>query len=189
MIGGCIAAGSSGQNYSTVLTMLLWLRELCCDARLLPPDTAAALQGAGSGIDAAAILSAATAQLGVVAVSTLMDLLRAGMDDDCCICLEPGGDCITRCRHVYHRACISKHLGQGGGATAAGPCPLCRAVVSEDELLNAVEEDTDDGGIATASVAGKVEEGSKAKALLQYLADHSGQSDGRPNKFVVFSRT
>ncbi len=197
-ISGYLARGSSGcvsTNYAHILTLLLWLRELCCDTRLLPASTAAALQTVDND-SAAAALSAATAQLGSEAVGVLMDLLSTGMDDDCCICLEPRGDCITRCRHVFHRTCITRHLQTatagavlaGGGPTiASGPCPLCREPVVDNELLSPSDEHSEP---ADNDTKGKYEAGSKAKALLQYLAEHSGESgpDHTPNKFVVFSQ-
>jgi hypothetical protein len=64
------------------------------------------------------------------------------MDDDCCICLDSGGDAITRCKHVFHRECLGRLLrgsGQQQAAAAAvapsASCPLCRAPVLESELL------------------------------------------------------
>jgi SWI/SNF-related matrix-associated actin-dependent regulator of chromatin subfamily A3 len=205
-IGGYLAGGGGGSagggtNYAHILTLLLWLRELCCDTRLLPTSTAAALlaNGSGGSAAAAAALSAATAQLGSEAVGGLLDLLRAGMDDDCCICLEAGGDCITRCRHVFHRTCLTRSLqaatgGGGGGGTAAaaasGPCPLCRQTVREHELLSPSDPEQSDGQQQQQqdSGGGSGEDGSKCKALLQYLAENSGESEAMPNKFVIFSQ-
>ena len=98
-IGGHITAGTIGANYSDVLTLLLWLRELCCDGRLLPAHVLASLKqqsggrsGGESALSAVDLLAAATADLGTDAVGRLLELLKAGMDDDCCICLEPGGE-------------------------------------------------------------------------------------------------
>jgi SWI/SNF-related matrix-associated actin-dependent regulator of chromatin subfamily A3 len=135
-------------------------------------------------LSAAELLRAATHDLGSEEVGRMLDLLSAGMDDDCCICLEPGGDCITRCKHVFHQACISRVLqpsaaagggGGGGGAAAAAStsCPLCRAPICGSELLMVPTDD--DAEQSTTSAAGAPEgAGSKSAAMLRYITQNSG---------------
>jgi SWI/SNF-related matrix-associated actin-dependent regulator of chromatin subfamily A3 len=148
-------------------------------------------------LSAAELLRAATHDLGSEEVGRMLDLLSAGMDDDCCICLEPGGDCITRCKHVFHQACISRVLqpsaagggGGGGGAAAAAStsCPLCRAPICGSELLMVPTDD--DAEQSTTSVAGAPEgAGSKSAAMLRYITQNSGTEGQMVNKFVVFSQ-
>jgi SNF2 family DNA or RNA helicase len=59
--------------------------------------------------------------------------------------------------------------------------------VIESELLSPSDEQSEH---ANDDFEGKCEAGSKAKALLQYLEEHSGESgpDHMPSKFVVFSQ-
>ena len=52
---------------------------------------------------------------------------------ECPICMAADVDCATRCKHVFHRACIAKWL-DGGNHT----CPLCRAEIAEHELTDRV---------------------------------------------------
>ena len=109
---------------------------------------------------------------------------------------------ITRCKHVFHRACIGrllKTVQQGGGAAAAaaasgsGSCPLCRAPIVESELLMAEppstasrSSDNDTDAAAAAAAA----DGSKTKALIAYIEQHRSASNDMalPTKFVVFSQ-
>ena len=65
-----------------------------CDPSLLPPGAATAMLDASAS--AADLLAAATRDLGSAAVDQLLELLKVGMEDECCICLDAGGDCITR---------------------------------------------------------------------------------------------
>jgi SNF2 family DNA or RNA helicase len=49
-IGGFLADGTLGSHYTDVLTLLLWLRELCCSAQLLPAHVRAAALGVGQQV-------------------------------------------------------------------------------------------------------------------------------------------
>lgn len=107
-------------------------------------------------------------------VESILAKLRALAEDECCICLDAGGDCITRCTHVFHRACIEKAL-----ASTSGACPLCRQPVRVAELIEHVEESAD---VDDAAVPPNLTVGAKLQTLKQYISDMD-----KSEKLVVFS--
>ena len=135
------------RNYAHVFAIMMRLRQLCCHRELLPLDW--------RDVNMEDMLSI-TAEL--VAEVTheedpekckdmaikLRDMIKEGISDDCSICLgDFNHPVITPCSHVYCRPCIVAHIETiERGAT----CPLCRAPISINNLLEAAppEEDPDD---------------------------------------------
>ena len=39
---------------------------------------------------------------------------------DCCICFDEKSDCITNCKHQFHKSCITTWIRTNAS------CPLCR---------------------------------------------------------------
>lgn len=74
----------------------------------------------------------------------LLDVLRDGGEEDCPICLTPplpGLAVVTLCAHVFCRRCIERVL------TKDKPrCPLCRAPVKSEELVEAPSEEVEEEG-------------------------------------------
>eukprot|EP00123_Amoebidium_parasiticum_P011410 comp20695_c0_seq1/m.26967 comp20695_c0_seq1/g.26967 ORF comp20695_c0_seq1/g.26967 comp20695_c0_seq1/m.26967 type:complete len:646 (-) comp20695_c0_seq1:110-2047(-) len=154
-----VATDAVGRNYAGILLMLLRLREICCHTALLCPDFLAKLE---SGDESA--VAAAIKELGEEKVQHLFKLLNAGMADDCSICLEVGGDTVTRCGHVYHRRCMDQVL-----ATGNSTCPLCRGPITADSLLDAKDEVKEDEGPGEEPAERVTAYSSKIEALAGYV--------------------
>mgnify|MGYP002803377023 FL=1 len=175
-----------GQNFSQVLSLLTRLRQLCCSTALLPENLLAELRS-GKG-DSDSVFKAAVAALGSSRVEALIKNLAEAQEDDCSICMEPSCDIVTRCGHVFHRACIETALRQLGRA-GEGHCPLCRNVIRKAELLEKpaelelVEGDEETGKDGIAS--------SKIRAVISFLHNtviEKKDPQGKPHKAVIFSQ-
>ena len=103
-VRGFFEDNSIGKQSVHVLDYLVRLRMLCCDRTLLPE---ALLQILGSPLDEKTY-KAAIKSLGKNKQQKLLSILHACAEDDCSICLEPNADVITKCEHVFHRACIAR---------------------------------------------------------------------------------
>jgi E3 ubiquitin-protein ligase SHPRH len=101
----------------------------------------------------------------------------------CPICLDELTDrTITPCSHHFCPACIREALPRG-----SGPCPICRAPVTEASLLDAVSEEEAAlrRAAAEAAAAGGGDFGGKVQALLGKLGALRAADPGA--KAVVFS--
>jgi len=180
-----------GGSFSKVLALLTRLRQLCCSPKLLPEALAAELRKEGGG-DAERMLEAAVAALGSEKVEDLLHNLAAAQEDDCCICLLPGCNVVTRCGHVFHRACVETAIAELGRA-GAGSCPLCRRPVKRSELLEkpealeVVEEEDIEGKCQSQGHAG-----SKVRAIVAFLDENvlgkCDQLKSKPHKAIIFSQ-
>ena len=177
-IGGMLADGTIFGNYATALEVILRLRQLCCHGSLVPEST-----GRSNGAAAAPSVPP-TAE----ALESLLSVLRAGGLDDCAICLcQMYQPVVTRCAHVFCRACISPALDRKAA------CPLCRAPCVVADLIEAPEDDVE--ADAEGAVVG-VPPSAKVTALVERLqVDLAPASDtadpvgsGRRTKAVVFSQ-
>eukprot|EP01135_Chromosphaera_perkinsii_P009011 Nk52_evm29s1569 gene=Nk52_evmTU29s1569 len=155
------------QNYSSVLELILRLRQTACSAALVPMER---IQGAqdileefegmyGKGTskvnlspeEAAKLLEALRRNVSVSQVQNEQDE-AAGIgtgDGECCICLEQVTDVenariLRKCKHFYCADCID-------GVLRTNPkCPQCRSPFNEKDILtpNDLEgrlKDDDDG--------------------------------------------
>eukprot|EP00040_Diaphanoeca_grandis_P017512 m.91480 g.91480 ORF g.91480 m.91480 type:complete len:1104 (+) comp26474_c0_seq1:162-3473(+) len=165
-------------DFMNILQLLGRLRSLCCDARLLKPEIVDKLMNNDDVVSAADVIKTAKEQLGTEKVMEILAKLKEYAEDECVICLESGGNCITRCTHVYHRACIEKAL------LTAPACPLCRADVKQADLIEYVE---------ASEVAAAEEKGSTTLPAdfvgekIRYLIDYVTNSAPTTDKIVVFS--
>ena len=164
-----------GNRYMNLLVLLGRLRSLCCDPRLLGADLIERLRHNDDVVSPGKVLQQAKTVLGDAKVELILAKLRELQEDECVICLEAGGNVVTRCSHVYHRECIEKSL------QSSPNCPLCRAPVSSRELIEHVEEKHPQvaGGSASAAAGAP---GPKIEHLLAYVR---GLDPG--DKVVVFS--
>eukprot|EP00041_Stephanoeca_diplocostata_P005513 m.63357 g.63357 ORF g.63357 m.63357 type:complete len:324 (-) comp15831_c1_seq17:698-1669(-) len=161
-------------SFMGILQLLGRLRQLCCDGRLLSQEVIDKIRVGDDVVSPAAVLKQAKAALGENKVDAILAKLQALAEDECSICLDAGGNCITRCSHVFHRECIEKAL-----ASTLSTCPLCRQPVHISELIEHVEEteeDADPTGVQDLSV------GAKIQSLKQYIKDMD-----KGEKLVVFS--
>ena len=179
-VRGYFDDNSIGRQSVHVLDYLVRLRMLCCDRTLLPDALRNILD---SPLDEKTY-KAAIKSLGKNKQQKLLSVLQACAEDDCSICLEPNSDIITKCEHVFHRACIEKCIKE---AVAGSTCPLCRAPLQRSDLFeqSALEEPdkpSDEGDEGHLS--------SKVAAILNTIKSVAGKKDphGVPHKVVVFSQ-
>ncbi|XP_058209462.1 putative SWI/SNF-related matrix-associated actin-dependent regulator of chromatin subfamily A member 3-like 1 [Rhododendron vialii] len=163
-----IHTGSVTRNYSTVLSILLRLRQICTDLALCPSDLKLLLPS--NNIE--------DVSNNPELLTKLVSLLQDGEDLDCPICIAPPTDIvITCCAHIFCRSCILKTLKRTKPC-----CPLCRHPLSESDLFSSPPEPSDtDNSRASECITS-----SKVSALLKLL---SASRDQNPStKSVVFSQ-
>ncbi|KAF3501090.1 hypothetical protein F2Q69_00045592 [Brassica cretica] len=94
VVQNLINSGSLMRNYSTVLSIILRLRQLCDDISLCPPElrSLTTLTSIEDVTDKPELLQ------------KLVAILQDGEDFDCPICISPPRDIIiTRCAHIFCR--------------------------------------------------------------------------------------
>ncbi|XP_052173413.1 putative SWI/SNF-related matrix-associated actin-dependent regulator of chromatin subfamily A member 3-like 1 isoform X2 [Diospyros lotus] len=163
-----IHAGSVTSNYSTVLGIILRLRQICTDMALCPSDLKSFLPSNNIG----------DVSNNPELLRKMVSLLQDGEDLDCPICICPPNDVvITCCAHIFCRSCILKTLKRTKPC-----CPLCRRPLSETDLFSSLPDssDTDNSKVTRSSTSSKV------FSLLKLL---SASRDQNPTtKSVVFSQ-
>ncbi|XP_022743331.1 putative SWI/SNF-related matrix-associated actin-dependent regulator of chromatin subfamily A member 3-like 1 [Durio zibethinus] len=161
--------GNLMRNYSTVLGILLRLRQICTSVALLPPDLKALFPS--SNIE--------DVSNNPELLKKMVAMLQDGEDFDCPICISPPIDVvITCCAHIFCRSCILKTLQR-----TKPFCPLCRHPLSQSDLFSAPPEssDADHTQISSRNTAS-----SKVSALLTLLQESRDQNPA--TKSVVFSQ-
>lgn len=177
------------QNYTSVLEIILRLRQICDDARLCPEHVIAAALGA----------VAAAAPPSPELLQKLLTALQG--DEECSICLtEMELPVATLCGHVFCRRCIETSL------LRKPACPLCRAPVAAANLVEPPKPEPAAAAAAEAATqgdAGAAEGGSsssggagtsaKVAQLMAHLAAASAKSAALPPgsppiKSLVFSQ-
>ena len=98
--------------------------------------------------------------------------------EECPVCMETMKDpVITHCKHVYCRACISKVIDM------QRKCPMCRAELSEDKLLEPAPETSGQEG--DAEQPDQETKSSKTEALLKIL---QATLKNQGSKVIIFSQ-
>ncbi|CAK9188538.1 unnamed protein product [Ilex paraguariensis] len=163
-----IAANSVMSNYSSVLSIILRLRQICTDLALCPADFRSMLPS--NNIE--------DVSNNPELLKRMVSVLQDGEDFDCPICISPPSNIvITRCAHIFCRSCILKTLKR-----AKPCCPLCRRPLLESDLFSSPPESSD---IANNEISSSTTS-SKVSTLLKLL---SASRDQKPTiKSVVFSQ-
>ncbi|KAJ4845681.1 hypothetical protein Tsubulata_003573 [Turnera subulata] len=157
------------RNYSTVLCLILRLRQICNDLALCPSDLRSLLPSA----------SIEDVSDNPDLLTKLVSVLQAGEDFDCPICISSPTDVvITCCAHIFCRPCILKTLQRTKPC-----CPLCRHPLSMSDLFSAPPEFYSNNNIETSSSATT---SSKVSALLKLLV--ASRTENPSMKSVVFSQ-
>lgn len=162
-------------SYSTILSMILRLRQICADFSMVPLDFKSCLFSSTDIEDVSK-----NPEL----LQTLIRMLKDGEDFDCPICLSPPTDIvITCCAHIFCRECILKTLQRSNSS-----CPLCRRSLSESELFSAPPESfkTDDTDDPTEPCTPEVRSSTKIATLIKLLTESRDQNPA--TKSVVFSQ-
>ncbi|XP_020108129.1 putative SWI/SNF-related matrix-associated actin-dependent regulator of chromatin subfamily A member 3-like 1 isoform X3 [Ananas comosus] len=170
-VRGYIDADSVLRNYSTVLCIILRLRQICNDVSLCPLDIKSILPS-----DTLEDVSKNPELL-----KKLASLVKDGDDFDCPVCLcPPIKTVITCCAHLFCQSCILKTLKHLNAR-----CPMCRHPLSKSDLFLAPESQStleDD----LKSVSSNRPISSKVSTLLKLLFLSKKQDPS--TKSVVFSQ-
>ncbi|MBA0698416.1 hypothetical protein Goari_000128 [Gossypium aridum] len=164
-----IANDSLVCNYSTVLGMLLRLRQICTSLALLPLDLRALFPS--SNVE--------DVSNNPELLKKMVVMLQDGEDFDCPICIFPPVDVvITRCAHIFCRSCILKTLQRTRPC-----CPLCRQPLSQSDLFSAPPKSSE---ADHTEISSRNPTSSKVSALLSLLRESRDQKPA--TKSVVFSQ-
>ncbi|KAK5660361.1 hypothetical protein OQA88_12902 [Cercophora sp. LCS_1] len=109
----------------------------------------------------------------------LQQVLQLFIDnqEECPVCMETmKGPVITHCKHVFCKSCITKVID------IQHKCPMCRAELSEDKLLEPTPESSGEEEISELDQETK---SSKTEALLKII-QATLKNDG--SKVIIFSQ-
>ncbi|KAG9454866.1 hypothetical protein H6P81_007770 [Aristolochia fimbriata] len=156
------------RNYSTILHIILRLRQICNDVALCPSD-----------------MKVLFPQTSLEDVSNnpelllkMVSILQDGDDFDCPICLSPPTETvITCCAHIFCQPCILKTLKNMNPR-----CPICRHALSKSDLFLAPSQPQDDSNLTVPSP----KTSSKVSALLKLLI--ASRVENPHAKSVIFSQ-
>ncbi|KAK1278761.1 hypothetical protein QJS04_geneDACA003609 [Acorus gramineus] len=155
------------RNYSTVLHIILRLRQICNSVALCPEDIRSLLPS-----DTLEDVSGNPELL-----KKLVSMLEDGDDFDCPVCLcPPTKTVITCCAHIFCQACILRTLKQLNPR-----CPICRRPLSQSDLFTAPPSNPPDTEIPSSYSNRPIS--SKISALLKLLSKENPST-----KSVVFSQ-
>ncbi|KAH9616717.1 hypothetical protein KSS87_005918 [Heliosperma pusillum] len=196
-----INVGNVTRNYTTVLSIILRLRQISTDVALCPHDIKSLLPAdnvqdmgwwwfmvdSGGYWEWFFVLGWALLMGGFWVreendvsnnpelLEKMMLLLQDSEDFDCPICISPPTDAvITCCAHIYCRSCIIKTLKR-----TKPSCPMCRHPLSESDLFTAPPSEN-----STTGTSSKLS--SKVSVLLKLLSESKDKSGVA--KSVVFSQ-
>ncbi|GAB2221670.1 hypothetical protein Droror1_Dr00012855 [Drosera rotundifolia] len=171
VVNSYIHSESVTRNYTTVLSLILRLRQICTDMALCPRDIRSLLPA-----DSIEDVSNNPELL-----QKMVALLQDGEDFDCPICISPPTDIvITCCAHIFCRVCIMKTIKR-----TKPSCPMCRHPLSESDLYAAPPQNTesDPGGSSSSQTKST---SSKVSALLRILTEVKARNQS--TKSVIFSQ-
>lgn len=169
LVGQYVATGTVLQNYSTVLQIILRLRQLCDHSSLCPS------QGFLEALSELKDLSSSPELL-----QKLLSVLQSGDDFDCPICLSPPTSAvITKCSHVFCRKCIEKTLMQD-----KEKCPMCRVTLTNADLY--VAPPVGETPETVEPEAQQKKSSAKITALIELLL--KARENDPSEKSVVFSQ-
>ncbi|XP_071686463.1 putative SWI/SNF-related matrix-associated actin-dependent regulator of chromatin subfamily A member 3-like 1 [Rutidosis leptorrhynchoides] len=164
-VTGYIERGMVTRHYSTVLSIILRLRQICTHMELVPSDVRSSISS----------YNFEDASNNPELLKKLVILLQDSEDIDCPICLSPPSKIIiTCCAHIFCQNCITRTLN------SKALCPLCRRKLSESDLFAPPPEfnpEVDNSSYQSSS---------KMAALIELL---KGTRNENPSiKSVVFSQ-
>ncbi|KMZ72960.1 putative DNA repair helicase rad5,16 [Zostera marina] len=109
-------------NYSTVLLIILRLRQMCNDIALCPADIRSMIP-----VDTFEDASDRPELL-----KKLLAMIEDGEDFDCAICFNPPEKTIiTSCTHIFCKTCIMKAMKMSNTPR----CPLCRRSIGKTDIF------------------------------------------------------
>ncbi|KAK4778068.1 hypothetical protein SAY87_018255 [Trapa incisa] len=175
IVRNCIREGTLTRNYTTILSVLLRLRQICICLALCPPDLKS-------------ILPAETMEdisKNPELLKKVVEVLQDGEDLDCPICISSLTDVvITSCAHVFCRRCILKVINGSNSR-----CPLCRRPISESDLFSAPPEslkNEDQETLPSKTISTSAAQSSKVSCLMKLLKVSRDQNP--TTKSVIYSQ-
>lgn len=165
-----IDSDTVSRNYSTVLHIILRLRQICNDIALCPSDIKLLFPST--------ILEDVSKNPELL--RKLASIVEDGDDFDCPVCLSPPTKTIiTSCSHIFCQGCIMKILKH-----ANARCPICRHPLSKSDLFMAppLQSSSDE----STPVDSSRPMSSKVSTLLKFLLESRKQSPTM--KSIVFSQ-
>ncbi|KAJ8357138.1 hypothetical protein SKAU_G00199320 [Synaphobranchus kaupii] len=155
VIGRYVTEGTVLTNYADVLVILVRLRQFCCHPHLL----GSLLSVGGSTAD-----MSTPSELRERLINKITLVLSSGSDEECAVCLESlRQPVITYCAHVYCKPCICEVIRS---EQANAKCPLCRAQIRTEELVEYPGEDAES---ASTESKDAWKSSSKVDALMSNL--------------------
>ncbi|XP_066564988.1 helicase-like transcription factor isoform X2 [Amia ocellicauda] len=152
VIGQYFREGTVLSNYAHILAILVRLRQLCCHPLLM-----------GNSLSAAGPKDPTTTELREKLINQIQMVLNSGSDEECAICLDSLRlPVITYCAHVYCKLCICQVIR----IEQKAKCPLCRADIKIEELVEYLGEKNESGSEDSSS---KWMSSSKVDALMSNL--------------------
>ncbi|KAK0069593.1 helicase-like transcription factor [Biomphalaria pfeifferi] len=140
LIGSYYRKGILLNNYGTVLTILLRLRQLCCHPQLVAIGALKKNPGAIFE-DIIGTDQRPTQENKEKLIQQLKSVIESGSDEECSICLESLKEpVITACAHIYCKLCIEAVIEKNEQETS---CPMCRAPLDKNELYGVEDSATD----------------------------------------------
>ncbi|XP_047318730.1 putative SWI/SNF-related matrix-associated actin-dependent regulator of chromatin subfamily A member 3-like 1 [Impatiens glandulifera] len=163
-----ISLSSLTNNCTSILTLILRLRQVCLDVALCPADIKLLLPSVIEDVKNKPEL-----------LKKMVAFLQEGEDFDCPICMCPTTNMIiTCCAHLFCKTCILKTLKDTRRA-----CPLCRHPLSESDLFSAPQDVSDNDEpikVPNSKLSTKVSQ------LLKLLIESRNEKPSR--KSVIFSQ-
>ncbi|KAK1294442.1 hypothetical protein QJS10_CPA16g01178 [Acorus calamus] len=175
-----INADTVMRNYSTVLHIILRLRQICNSLALCPEDTDHCfLLILLKFVTHVSTHGSPNADVSgnPELLKKLVSMLEDGDDFDCPVCLcPPTKTVITCCAHIFCQACILRTLKQLNPR-----CPICRRPLSQSDLFTAPPSNPPDPENPSSYSNRPIS--SKISALLKLLSKENPST-----KSVVFSQ-
>ncbi|KAG8431459.1 hypothetical protein GDO86_018655, partial [Hymenochirus boettgeri] len=152
-------------HYADVLAVLVRLRQLCCHPHLIASTRSSVTD------------DSTPENLREKLVQKIKLVLSSGSDEECAICLDSlNMPVITYCAHVFCRPCICQVIQ---GKHIDSKCPLCRASLQLDQLIECPHEDFESNINAQRWMAS-----TKINALMHALKDQR-KKDAKIKSLIV----
>ncbi|XP_015887954.4 DNA repair protein RAD5B [Ziziphus jujuba] len=179
-----VAQGKVLHNYANILELLLRLRQCCnhpflvmsrCDTQKFADLERLARRFLETIPDSAPSKQAVPSR---AYVEEVVDGIRRGENTECPICLESADDpVLTPCAHRMCRECLLSSWR----TSTVGLCPICRQVVTKNELITCPSESR-----FQVDVEKNWKESSKIIKLLECL--ERIRSSGSGERSIIFSQ-
>ncbi|KAI7866134.1 SNF2 family N-terminal domain-containing protein [Spinellus fusiger] len=189
-----VNAGTVMKNYSSVLVLLLRLRQACLHPRLTNEE----------GFDRKAAMeemAAIVQSMPEVVVNRLLDTNTSFTEIECPICMDMADQpqIISDCGHMLCRECLYNFLNVQDGVNGNKKCPQCRGILTRDKVVTVDQflkvhaperHQTTEVDFMDSENTIKIQElttSSKINKMIEILNDTRKTTQGK-DKTIVFSQ-